>query len=580
MSIILNKYFNTPVVSKKDYFKLFILTILVIISGFLEMLGIGSIVLFAGSIIDTNQKILLINKDTELYNYLYNLELSEVTLILLIIFIIKNIFLLFVIFFEQYFIYKIKILNGKKIFKYYLNSPLLKYKKFKQSDITRNIITENNQAAYYIQNKIIIVRELFIAFTICSFLFIAETSNLFKVIGFLALCSILFIRTLKNKLTNYGLTIFKKRSEILKITSTMLSGIKDIKLLNIEHFLEKNFHNQNTSAQKSQMYYDTYSRAPRLFIETAIVLVIFISAINFGLTDQVYVKDKSNFVENLSLLGASFIRLLPAFSSITTAISKNRFLKPSYDVIKKEIADSDLFINNYKNINNSKSEKLSIDTIDSIRAEKISYKYPGSNNLLLDDISLEIKSGQTICITGPSGHGKTTLCDIISCLIYPDNGNIFFNNKNIDELNKKKLFKNFSFITQKPLIIDDNIYENIVFGFESKITNKKISDYLDLVKLSEFSNKDELLIKKNVNELSGGQQQRLVIARSLLRDPKVLILDEATNAIDINMEKEIIKNIKSYFPKLILIIISHRKETQKIVDDVFLIENKKIKKLH
>lgn len=576
----LNKYFNTPVVSEEHYIKLIILTILVIISGFLEMMGIGSIVLFAGSLINTNQKVLLLNKNTDIYNFLNELDLSEVTLLLLIIFLLKNIFLLCVIFYEQYFIYKVKVLNGQKIFKYYLNSPLLKYKKFKQSDITRNIITENNQAAYYIQNKIIIVRELFIGFTICSFLFIAETSNLFKVIGFLAICSFFFIKLMRKKLTNYGSIIFKKRSEILKLTSTMLSGIKDIKLLNIEKLLEGKFLKQNKAAQRSQMFYDTYSRAPRLFIESSIVFVIFVGSIKFGLNNEFNLNDKSDFVENLSLLGASFIRLLPAFSSITTAVSKNRFLKPSYDVIKNEIHQSDLFYDSIKINEDLEKSKLIVDNIDNISAVNINYKYPGTKNFLLKKVNLEVKSGEAVCFTGPSGHGKTTLCDILCRLINLDEGKILINNKNIENYNKKKLFSNYSFITQKPLIIDGSIYENITFGIERELSLKKISDCLDLVKLSEYSNNEKILTNKNVNELSGGQQQRLVIARALLRYPKVLILDEATNAIDIEMEKEIINNIRKNFSKIIFIVISHRLETQKIVDKTYLIENMFIKKIN
>ena len=159
------------IISKNHYFKVSLLTIFIIIAGFLEMIGIGSIVLFVNSVFNESSNYL------EYLNNFINLDISTnyltpsvIGFFLLVIFIIKNLFILIVKIFEHFVTYKIKVDNNKKIFNFYLQSSFLDHKDFKSSELTRNIVTDNSQAASYIQNQIIIIRELFIALVIFMFL--------------------------------------------------------------------------------------------------------------------------------------------------------------------------------------------------------------------------------------------------------------------------------------------------------------------------------------------------------------------------------------------------------------------------
>ena len=186
------------IISKKYYLKVSLLTIFIIFSGFLEMIGIGTIVLFVNSILNNSvdyyaqlNNILNIQINKEFFSTTY------IALALLIIFIIKNLFLFFVKIFEHFVTYQIKINNNKKIFKLYVNTSFLEHKEFKSSDLTRNIVTDNAQAANYIQNQIII-REMFIALAILSLLILSDTLMIIAIFGFLYLVSYLFISLLKN----------------------------------------------------------------------------------------------------------------------------------------------------------------------------------------------------------------------------------------------------------------------------------------------------------------------------------------------------------------------------------------------
>lgn len=571
----MNKYLK--IISKKYYYKVGLLTIFIIISGFLEMIGISTIVLFVNSIL---------NQSVDYYitiNNIFNTQVDKnffsttnIAFALLIIFIIKNLFVFFVKVFEHFVTYKIKINNNNKIFRLYVNSSFLDHKEFKSSDLTRNIVTDNTQAATYIQNQIIIIREMFIALSIFCLLIISDTLTIFAIFTFLFLVSYIFISLIKKKLNIYGKLIFEARSKILEVVNNLFSGVKDIKLLKIEKFIQDQFLKNDKEAQKSQFYFDVYQSAPRLFIEIMIVLVIFAVAIKFN-----FVKvENQNLATSLSLLGASFIRLLPAFSAITTAISKNKFLKPSLEIIYKEVSKSDIFF-----AKKTISKNIEIEKFNNIVIKNVKYKFPKQNNFLFKNLNLEINKSDIFCISGPSGEGKTTLCDLITNLIQPDEGEILINGIKNYNISSKSFKKIISFVTQKPFFKEGLIKESLCYGLEDyynidKDIEKKIIEIFKIIKLDELiDNSNNTLKEILVSKLSGGQLQRLGLARAIMKKPQLLILDEGTNALDLNLEKEIFENLKKFIKDITIILISHRNETKSFANKVYDIKKNSINEI-
>ena len=502
------------IISKNHYFKVSLLTIFIIIAGFLEMIGIGSIVLFVNSVFNESSNYL------EYLNNFINLDISTnyltpsvIGFFLLVIFIIKNLFILIVKIFEHFVTYKIKVDNNKKIFNFYLQSSFLDHKDFKSSELTRNIVTDNSQAASYIQNQIIIIRELFIALVIFMFLVFNDTLMILSIFGFLYLISFFFISLIKKKLTSYGKIIFEARSKILETVNNLFLGIKDIKLLKIENSIENKFLKNDKDAQKSQFYYDIYQSAPRLFIEIMVVLVIFIIALKFNMIDN----KSNNLATSLSLLGASFIRLLPAFSAITTAISKNKFLRPSFEIIYKEINKSENYL-----IKKKEGKNIEIDFFEKISIKNLDYRFPKQTKNLFENLDLEIVKGDIFCVSGESGQGKTTLCDLIVNLLKPTKGKILINKLDISNLSPKSFKKMISFVTQKPFFNEGLIIDSLYYGIKDKGNTGEENQFLiNIIKLVCL---DELIDKKKnslnqiqVSELSGGQLQRLALARAIIK---------------------------------------------------------------
>ena len=174
---------------------------------------------------------------------------------------------------------------------------------------------------------------------------------------------------------------------------------------------------------------------------------------------------------------------------------------------------------------------------------------------------------------------KTTLLNIITGLLDPDKGSIFVDDVKISNKNKKNLQNIISYVPQSTFLFDSSILNNITFDFsdEEKVNHKKINELVEHLSLQDkiLSLKDGL--RTNIGErgvnLSGGQIQRIGIARALYNDPKILILDESTNAIEKEIEKKVLNYLNSVKKEMIIILAAHRDTTFELVDEILEIQN-------
>ena len=227
-----------------------------------------------------------------------------------------------------------------------------------------------------------------------------------------------------------------------------------------------------------------------------------------------------------------------------------------------------------KNIINFKTE---------IELKNVSFTYENNKKKILDGINLKIKKNSKIAIVGKSGSGKTTIVDIIIGLLKPSEGYLLIDGIKLSQLpnwNRK-----IGYIPQNFYLFDESIKRNVAFGINEKNINiDKVNKAIEFAQLRDFvknlDNGIETVVGNQGIMLSGGQKQRIIIARAAYNDPDILILDEATSAIDEEVEKEFINNLLKIGKNKTIIIISHRSTTIKNCDKIFKIEDGKLNEIN
>lgn len=222
--------------------------------------------------------------------------------------------------------------------------------------------------------------------------------------------------------------------------------------------------------------------------------------------------------------------------------------------------------------------EVEFDIRGDIKFENVNFSYNNHENTL-KDISFEINDGEHIGIIGPTGSGKSTIINLIIKLYKIDKGIIKFNDKNIDNLNAKTLRKFIGIVPQKNILFNQSIADNIKFG-NKNIDTEEIKNICKICDCDGFIESFEKGYDESIDEggsnLSGGQRQRICIARALIRNPKVLILDDSFSAMDIKTENKILKNIKTKLYTTTLIVVSQKINSIINMDKIMVLDNGEI----
>jgi subfamily B ATP-binding cassette protein MsbA len=214
----------------------------------------------------------------------------------------------------------------------------------------------------------------------------------------------------------------------------------------------------------------------------------------------------------------------------------------------------------------------------SIEFKNISFTYPDGTHAL-KNLSAKIEGGTKVGLVGISGSGKTTFLNLIPRFFHLKNGSIFIDNQNINDINLNSLRKEISLVSQDVILFDDTIRANILYG-NAFASNEEIIEACKFAAAQDFveklPNKYETIIGENGLKLSGGQKQRLSIARAILKNSSIILLDEATSSLDSESESVIQKAIENLTKNKTTIIIAHRLSTVMNCDKILVFENGQI----
>jgi len=575
----LSRIFRVLNFKEKKYLFYSFLTIL--ITSTLETIGLGLLYPILNSILDPESlnKLSFLIFIKKYFNF--NFESIYILLILLSLFLIlKNIIIIFFNWYNLTFSGYLKSRFISDLLRIYLNKNYNFFIENSNARIMRDI-----QNAEKFQSLILNLINIFSDISLIIFLFclIFYIKPIIIIpILFLILLSVILSFIFKKYLIVKGKTKYNLALEVNKWLLESLNAIKEIKILNKESFFYKNFKKLFYKVNYIERTSSVMQIMPKYLIE---IFIIFSFLLIFIYT-KLQLTTPQEFIVTLGFVLLVILRITPPIVRIMPALQVVSFFK---NEVSDFLSDYEDLSNNYQNINKYSKSNLNysqnVNNKNLIFFENVTFKYHNNDSLIFNKLNFAADTNKIIGITGPSGIGKSTFLDLFLGLLFPYEGNVYSNGKNIHE-DIITWRDRIGYVCQNPYILNDNIINNVAFGTkESEINMKAVEDAL--TKSLLINNNDKNLLTKyatddlgeNSRKLSGGQKQRLAIARVFYRNPQIVILDEATNALDEKNENELYKILKDNRKDKLIIIVSHKISNFKLCDDLYVIDNFNLKKI-
>ena len=487
--------------------------------------------------------------------------------IIIATFLLKNIFNYFSMFFITY------LRNGvvkdirNDIYKSIIKLSLTFYSEKKRGDIVARISSDVQELdnSFLSIFELIVKDPLMVIFTLISMFLISPKLSLFVVI-FIPLCGFV-ISIVGKSLRRKSLKVQKEQGQFISLVDETLSGMKILKIFNAENkFLEK------FTKSTERFYKFSNSVLNRKNLASPLSEFLGISSIAGVLWFGGIMVLKEN-----SLDASAFIVYLGlAYNILTPAKSLSR---ATYKV-KKASAAAERIFHVIDNKSIVKEDKNAIDLNsfkNNIEIKDMIFSYEEES--VINKLNLIIPKGKNIALVGQSGSGKSTLANLI-CRFYDVNsGSINIDGYNLKKLKKESLRNLIGLVTQDSILFNDSIKNNLLIA-KADASEKEIIECLKIANAWEFVKKLPKGIETNIgdsgNKLSGGQQQRISIARAVLKNPPILVLDEATSSLDSESEKLVQIALDNLMENKTSIVIAHRLSTIQNADKIIVLEKGKI----
>ena len=557
----------TTMMSKKQMASLYYFVFLSFITMILETTGIGLIIPLVQSIASDgmNQQFIEFLKIFNINPTSKNNLIFILTVIIGFVYTFKVLFLTYFAYAEAKLLSDINVSFSNKLYDAYLNKPYSFHLNNNSAKLTRNI-DEITLVVGLVKASILLITEVIVFLGIATFLIVYEPTGSIIIIFFLGFFGYIFFRNVQLKVKELGKTRQIHRASYLKFLREGLRSIRDIKILQRSNEMVKLFTSNNTILNLTELKRKFISALPRLWLEWLVVMSFIVLIISMIFLN----RDLQSIITLLALFAAAAFRILPSLTRIMTSIQNIIFFKPAIDTIYKEFGLKSNIENNFKN------NKNKLPLANEISLKNINFRYSDKDPILFKNINFKIKCGTTIGLIGESGAGKTTLINIILGLIRPNSGSIEIDGANIEE-NIKNWQNQIGYVPQDIYLSDDTIKNNIAFALpDEKINKQAVDRAVNNSKLKDLIESLSKGIETKIGEfgdrISGGQRQRIAIARALYTNPKVLILDEFTNSLDLNTEEKIINEVNSLKGEKTIIMIAHRLSTLKHCDYIYKLD--------
>jgi len=503
-----------------------------------------------------------IDKKGELEALLY------ICLLVLITFLLRNLFRYLALYFlapiRNGIVHDLRLDLHKKT----ISLPLSFFTKKRKGDLTARLTTDLVEIEWSIMSSIEMIFKdpLNIIIYLLTLIAISPQLTFFVIVLFPTTGIIIGVigRALKKSSERSQ----KKMGDLLSIIDENISGLRIIKAFNAEKYINQKFRNESAnykSIMNKLLRKKDLSSPMSEFLSTIVMVIV------------MWFGGKLVLTGNTGLSAEEFIGYILIFSQI---IPPAKSLTSSYYHIQKGSAAAERIyeiIDAANEITDAKNPKHVKLFNNNIEFKNITFKY--ENTKVLTDINFSLNKGGTVALVGKSGSGKSTLADLLARFYDVKIGEICIDSTNIKEIALTDLKGLMGIVSQQSILFNDTIYNNIRLGKidankDEIITAAKVANAHDFILETENGYKTN--IGDQGNKLSGGQKQRISIARAILKNPEILILDEATSSLDTTSEKLVQDALENLMNSRTSLVIAHRLSTIKNADEIIVLDEGKI----
>jgi ATP-binding cassette subfamily C protein len=485
------------------------------------------------------------------------------------VFVLKGVVLSLLSFWQAKFVFEKKTELKSRLFLKYLSNPYLFHVKSDFSRLQRNLELVESSMNNVVLQFLYIVTDGVIVTALFGMLAISQPLLTVAAVLFFVLFFAVFHLLVKGHLRRWGVDSAEHRARALQQVNQGLGCVKDVKIFGKERFFAERFNRHSLAYAWPETKAELLSRLPRILIEVivvaAVMAVVVGSFLMHGSAERVF--------STVTLFAIIAVRLMPSLNRISAGMNSVR----TYSVYLDQVYD-DLVAAKGLSVSFASDKKLDPLSFErEIRLEDVVFSYEGSPKKAVDGVSLTIAKNAVVGFVGASGAGKTSVIDVLSGLITPSSGHVFVDGKDISD-RVEAWQGSLGYIPQSICLFNDTILSNVAFGISAvDVDHDRVWEALRLAQLDDFVRALPDGLQTEVGErgirLSGGQRQRIGIARALYRDPLVLIMDEATAALDNETEFAFMQAVSSLSGSKTIVIIAHRISTVKSCDTIFFMKD-------
>jgi ABC-type multidrug transport system fused ATPase/permease subunit len=447
----------------------------------------------------------------------------------------------------------------ERLFDRFLHSPFQAHADKRSSDWVRSITVDCNALeGRFFMPLLVLLGEIIPTLCVCGVLLFVNATAFFVAIGIFGVVGVSVFLATHRQLVRLGQAQQTADGHIVQSVHQVFHGLRDLTIYKLQSWAQLRFESFTSASSRAVDQALSISLLPRFVFEVAIY-------ISLGLVFTIYAMQGTPLTQvagEFAVFGAAAMRLLPSVSKIVSHLQSLKHARPAV------VAVTDTLLASVEKRRQSACQILPAIKFSSMTLTQVGFAYDDCT--VLKSLDLEVMRGDTLGIIGSSGSGKSTLINLILGLLAPTQGWVMLNGAPLGGL-EDEWWACIGYVPQEPFLMDTSAIENVMLGSASHDAADLIRAcaLIDLMDLPEAMKETQETIGEGGARLSGGQRQRLAIARALYRNPQVLILDEATSAMDVQTQSQVLDAVAKSMKGRTVLMVTHRTETLNFCNKIF-----------